>query len=156
MISIKITGINEVYGKAKNFRENGREAINSALRAMLEYYRGVIVRKAPVRTGNLRRSFFTEFSDLKVSLFSNTKYGDFVHEGTRAHTIRIVRKKVLATRLSKAPNWRGAKSGGYAIFGKEVQHPGTKANPFVETAIKENEERGLDIFRKIMLRILDL
>ena len=68
----------------------------------------------------------------KIDSFSisvgNTKlapYAKFVYFGTRPHVIKPKKMKALANK----------KSG--QIFGKRVNHPGTKANPYLEKAFSE-------------------
>lgn len=52
-------------------------------------------------------------------------YAHFVEYGTKPHVIRAVRAHVLAnTRTGQ-------------VFGKEVHHPGTKAQPFLRPALDD-------------------
>jgi hypothetical protein len=62
----------------------------------------------------------------KGEVVAGAKYAAAVHDGTVPHIIRAVRKKVLADR-------RAGK-----IFGKVVQHPGTRPQPFMAEAVQKN------------------
>lgn len=84
----------------------------------------------PYKTGNLKTDI--QVFDERIDSFSisvgNTKlapYAKFVYFGTRPHVIKPKKMKVLANK----------KSG--QIFGKSVNHPGTKANPYLEKAFSE-------------------
>lgn len=81
-------------------------------------------RESPVKTGNLRRSITSrvERGGDRGVVGTNAKYARAVHEGTRARTIRPVRKRALF--------WRGAR---HPV--KSVRHPGSRANPFLERAL---------------------
>lgn len=80
--------------------------------------------------GNLKKDI--QVFDDRIDSFSisvgNTKlvpYAKFVYFGTRPHVIKPKKMKALANK----------KSG--QIFGKSVNHPGTKANPYIEKAFSE-------------------
>lgn len=62
----------------------------------------------------------------KIGPDSDHWYAAFTEFGAKRHTIKVKNKKVL--------------SDGTAIFGKEVDHPGVQAKPFLRPAFDENEE----------------
>lgn len=90
---------------------------------------------APVRTGKLRSSVRmdrrassgryaaagTPISQYEIS--ANTPYAGYVIFGTRPHVIRVKRARVL--------------TDGKTFFGRQVRHPGTKANNFLQKALDE-------------------
>src|SRR5882724_10945514 len=82
--------------------------------------RGVI----PWRTGFLLHSFQFRSEHLLARWFPTAKYALFVHDGTRPHLIKASPGKVLA-------------DGRGGFFGKIVNHPGTRANPFMPAIIRE-------------------
>lgn len=73
----------------------------------------------PWKTGNLLQSFRFSTQRLVARYFPTARYAIWVHEGTRPHKI---------TAKGRALAWEGA---GGMMFAKSVQHPGTKANPFM-------------------------
>ena len=78
---------------------------------------------APYKTGNLKRDIKVISYSHKKAIVGNTKlapYAKFVHFGTKPHIIKAKNKKVLAAKGK--------------IFGKKVNHPGTKASPYLENA----------------------
>lgn len=84
--------------------------------------------KAPKRTGALASSIEVRFEGpLKATIGPTAKYAPFVVYGTRPHPI-YPRKPggVLVFQ-----------SHGETVFTKKVNHPGTKANPFMHDATEE-------------------
>jgi hypothetical protein len=57
-------------------------------------------------------------------------YGPYVHEGTRAHRIAPVKRKML----------RFVSRGGSFVFRREVFHPGTKPDKFLYQAAQETQK----------------
>lgn len=105
-------------------------------------------REAPVNKqkggGNLRQSIRSRMrTPLTGEVEVGAKYGIFVHEGTRPHIIRAKSAKVLANRR------------GGMFFGKTVRHPGTKANKFMDRAIKASESQINREFDNAMGKALD-
>ena len=57
----------------------------------------------------------------------------FIDKGTKAHPIPkspLPKGRVLATRIEYTKGYGDNVSGDWVYFGKQVQHPGTKAQPF--------------------------
>ncbi|MBR8466347.1 HK97 gp10 family phage protein [Campylobacter sp. faydin G-140] len=108
--------------------------------------RAAAKRHAPLKTGNLKKDiqvFDDKIQRLQISV-GNTKlapYAKFVYFGTKPHIIKPKKTKALATPLKKIKGWSGKvsthDSTQYAIFGKAVKHPGTKANPYLHKAFSE-------------------
>lgn len=86
---------------------------------------------APVDTGRLRanirverRSFFGLRS--RWTIGSDVEYAPMVHDGTRPHIIRPKNAKALRFRV-----------GGRIVYARVVRHPGTRARPFLDRALRE-------------------
>jgi hypothetical protein len=83
----------------------------------------------PVRTGHLGRSIredpqvFTGPFRVTGGVTAHAKYAAAVHEGTRPHVIRPRTAKVLSF------VWRGER-----VAFRRVNHPGTRARPFLRNA----------------------
>lgn len=91
-------------------------------------------REAPVDTGTLRRSIGTSHPNMgTVCLTAGVKYWVNVQYGTSAHTITPKNKKLLA--------WQGEDKKMH--FAPKVNHPGTKANPFVTRTVKKVKGKRL-------------
>lgn len=86
---------------------------------------------APVDTGRLRASIRIEsrrtFTLRTVyTIGSDVFYAPYVNDGTRPHLIRPKTKQALKFTI-----------GGRTVFAKVVHHPGTRANPFLDRALRE-------------------
>lgn len=118
---IPLSGLFQRAGR-REARKIGREIVREA-KAL-----------APVKTGRLRASIHMNDPRpvgrwrVEARVTAGAPYSKFVHEGTAAHVIRARNAQVLAFRWDKM--------GGRTVFFKSVQHPGTKANPFLATAAR--------------------
>jgi HK97 gp10 family phage protein len=101
-------------------------------------------RECPVDTGRLRGSITTNITGkLSGETGTNISYAEAVEYGTRPHTIKPKNKQAL--------HW---KEGNTDFFAKEVHHPGTKAQPFFEPAVKKNEDKLDKELDKLIERLL--
>jgi len=91
--------------------------------------------EAPVKTSRLRTGIRSRIDPFRGMIESTVKYGVFVHEGTKPHVIRPVSKKALY--------WKGA---SHPV--RSVQHPGTKANPFMKRGAEESEGKVQEMFQR--------
>jgi len=111
-----------------------RTMTNASRQELREASRQVVNRAkvlAPVRTGRLRSSIRAEpprFFSLRgmVKVGSDLEYAGFVNDGTRPHVIRPRRAKALRFTV-----------GGRVVFAKVVNHPGQRAQPFLDRALRE-------------------
>ena len=82
--------------------------------------------KVPVKTGNLRTSLGVKVESSRVIIGPDERqapYGGYVEFGTGPHVIRPKSKKVLSFVVN-----------GKRVFATKVNHPGTKAQPYVRPA----------------------
>lgn len=109
--------------------------ITNASRAELrEAARQVVNRAkvlAPVDTGRLRASIRADPPRIfslrgSVTVGSDVEYAAMVNDGTRPHVIRPRNARVLRFRV-----------GGQVVFARVVNHPGTRARPFLDRALRE-------------------
>jgi len=95
-----------------------------------------------VKSGNLIRGIQSSIfnNGLTGEVTSKASYSEAVENGTRPHGISIRNKRVLAGPYRGRPTgWnvsKGSRAMGFATYGKKVQHPGTKARPFMYPAFK--------------------
>ncbi len=91
---------------------------------------------APIVSGNLKKDIQVKKVSAALVEIGNTQrasYAKWVHGGTKPYVIKPKNKKALANK----------KAG--LFFGKKVNHPGIKANPYLEKALNEYVSgRGLD------------
>jgi len=89
--------------------------------------------RAPFKTGFLSRSFYNTLSTDNDSIrFTLPEYAKYIEFGTKSHIIKPKNKKALF--------WKGA---AYPV--KQVNHPGTKPNPFIRTTLHQDMD---DIIKK--------
>lgn len=102
---------------------------------------------APVKLGTLRRSITKDVQGaggtVRGIVGTNLPYAKFVHEGTAPHVIVPVSAKALF--------WPGAR---HPV--KRVNHPGTRANPFLKKALQQQRGNVLQLWnRRLVQRIAD-
>lgn len=112
-----------------------RRAIRGASLSELERTGQRVVNRAkilcPVDTGRLRASIRGQARRTwtlrpMFTVGTNVDYAEMVHDGTRPHVIRPTRKQALKFTI-----------GGQVVFAKVVHHPGTRARPFLDRALRE-------------------
>lgn len=121
--------------------------ISKAIQKSLITVHNQALKEAPVGKmggGNLRQKIQPPkmTSRLRGEIVSKAPYTIFVTEKTNPHIIRIKNKKVLANK----------RTGQF--FGKEVHHPGTRANPFLMRAVKNSEAKTKQYFKVASLNII--
>lgn len=91
-----------------------------------------LTKNKSVDTGHLRRGISTDIKGLGATIHtSNIKYAPGVEYGTKAHIIKAKNKKALY--------WKGAK---HPV--KKVNHPGSKAKPFLIPAFEKEKDQFLE------------
>ena len=89
-------------------------------------------------TGHLRRGISTYTRGLKATIHtSNIKYAPGVEYGTKAHIIKPKNKRFLY--------WKGAK---HPV--KQVNHPGSKAKPFLIPAFNQEKDQFLEKLKEVI------
>lgn len=112
---------------SRTIRGASRNELDAAARQVLN--RAKVL--APVDTGRLRASIRIESRRTLTlrtiyTIGSDVFYAPYVNDGTRPHQIRPKTKKALKFRV-----------GGRTVFAAVVNHPGTRANPFLDRALRE-------------------
>jgi hypothetical protein len=79
------------------------------------------------RSGEMARSLRSRTAPREVEWHYGAPQALFLEEGTRPHVIRPKKAKAL--------RWMGPNG---PIFARSVRHPGTKAQPHLEPAIRDN------------------
>jgi len=123
-LSVKITNSAQLQAMFRRAPGVVTSELNRAVPKAAHLVERGAKRRVPVRTGRLRSSIKTFTRPLMATIRPLVKYADFVHDGTRAHTIRPKKARALAF-----------KKGGKMIFARGVRHPGTKAQPFMANAV---------------------
>ena len=139
-LRIEIHWADEVTKKlSKLWKEDLKSARNKRLTQSAILLQWASKKETPVDNWILRKSIkYAVHNDYAV-VYSNLFYAPFVHEWTRPHLIRPVKKKSLF-RIDE--NWEH--------FAKLVHHPGSKENPFFTRAVDQNKSRILQMFYNII------
>ena len=91
-----------------------------------------------VKTGHLRRSISVDMGNLEATIHtSNVKYAVMVEKGTKAHIIKPKSKKALY--------WKGA---SHPV--KQVNHPGSKAKPYLIPAFEKEVPYFVDKLKDVV------
>lgn len=136
MNGVTVTGATQLEARLRAVQQVGTRGLMQKL-----VLRSVAEAKllAPHKTGNLRRTILpgavtTTMGEVKAT----ANYAGYVEHGTRPHTITPNARKALrwaasgaAVRLTGRPTKAAQRAGGAYVFAKRVNHPGTKAHPFL-------------------------
>ena len=113
---------------AEAMRESAKDSDITTQNVLIHsanYIKADMEARVPVRTGTLRQSIEVKVSHDKVVIGPNTDYAAYVEFGTKPHTIYPKNKKALVFVVN-----------GNKVFAKKVNHPGTKAQPYVRPAFE--------------------
>ena len=136
MIKINVDEIDkfavELIELSEKSRDNVQKAVKkSAFNIEANAKKNLAANKSVV-TGHLRRSIATKMGDLEATIHtSNVKYAVIVEKGSKAHVIRPKNKKALY--------WKGAT---HPV--KQVNHPGSKAKPYLEPAFESEKDKFIE------------
>jgi hypothetical protein len=141
---IKIENLKELQAAFKKAPDKVGKELESATKKAGKDILGIEKEEVPVRTGQLRRSITLSYRPISASIYPAVKYALPVHEGSRPHVILPVRKQVLAF-----------KKGGKMVFTRRVNHPGSKANKFVERTVARAQGGVTRLFETALENIIN-
>lgn len=85
--------------------------------------------EAPTRTHELQRSIGSQYHGGGTwTVTASSAHAKYVHEGTKPHLIKPVRRRMLRFFWDKV---------GAVVYLRQVNHPGNKANPFLTRAMHQ-------------------
>ena len=97
-----------------------------------------LTKNKSINTGHLRMGIATDIGNMEVTVHtSNIKYAPMVEYGTRSHIIKPKNKKALY--------WKGA-----AHPVKKVNHPGSKAKPYLIPAFEKEMPYFIDKLKEVI------
>jgi HK97 gp10 family phage protein len=147
-IIVKIEGLSEIQRAIRMAPAMTTKEVSKAIQKSIFTVQSNAIKEAPANKqvgqgARLKGSFRAQMTSvLRGEVTSNAPYAIFVHEGTRPHPIAVVNKKVLANkRLGQ-------------FFGKRVQHPGTRPNPFMMRAIERSKSKMNEFFKTAMINVV--
>ena len=122
----------ELIELSEKSRDNVQKAVKKSAFNIESQAKKNLASNKSVVTGHLRRSIATQMGDLEATIHtSNVKYAVIVEKGSKAHVIRPKNKKALY--------WKGAKRPV-----KLVNHPGSKAKPYLEPAFESEKDKFIE------------
>ncbi|GIW70324.1 MAG: hypothetical protein KatS3mg101_1071 [Patescibacteria group bacterium] len=140
-IVVEIQNLKELQRALRDYQKISEPILQKAVVASQAVFAKYTLKNDPVpyRTGFLLQSFRFATGRLIAKWFPTVHYAIYVHEGTRPHEIYPKNKKALY--------WEGAE---HPV--KRVNHPGTKANPFMEKIAK----KATPDINKLFIQALDI
>ena len=122
----------ELIKLSEESRDNAQKAVKKSAFNIEANAKKNLASNKSVVTGHLRRSIATKMGDLEATIHtSNVKYAVIVEKGSKAHVIRPKNKKALY--------WKGASRPV-----KMVNHPGSKAKPFLIPAFEQEKDKFVE------------
>ncbi len=160
-LGVKLNGSQEVISALRKLSGETEKQLKDVTKTALQNIRSTAARTVPVDTGRLRSSLETKLllGGLGGSVETRVDYASDVEFGTKPHKIEAKNGKALrfvaqaGSRLtdkkalfvsSKTGRLITTKANARAIFVKSVNHPGTKAKPFLRPAFKQWKQWYLD------------
>ena len=128
----------ELIKLSEESKDNVQKAVKKSAFNIESQAKKNLASNKSVVTGHLRRSIATKIGDMEVTVHtSNVKYARGVEEGTRSHIIRPKNKKALY--------WKGAK---HPV--KQVNHPGSKAKPYLIPAFNSEKDKIIEDLKEVI------
>lgn len=151
MDSIKIEippkELREAMADLQHYEETVSKNIQGAV-ARSTFRVGAGARKrVPVSNGKLRQSITEKVGKMQGVIAVNADYAGAVEFGSKAHIIRPRRKKALA--FKPGAGFKFWDESGRVVV-KFVKHPGTKAQPYLRPAMKEEAPNFALTIKKII------
>ena len=146
-MSVTVKGIPQLRSRFEAIKPNPGLMRDLALAATAEQKK-----RAPVATGNLRRSIgIGSVTSTFAETVATAAYAVYVETGTKAHEIVPRNRKALRFAVGGNKTLSGRpRSGASVVFAKRVRHPGTRAKPFMVPGAKAAvEEVG---FREVIVK----
>lgn len=142
IIEIKINNLPQIKEAFNKAPANMMVNLNKAIKQTVFFIQAQAMRNAPVKTGRLRASAYSTFSPLIGETGFTAKYAAWVHDGTSPYTIYPNAKKALF--------WAGA---SHPV--KRVNHPGIRANPFLQRAVDDSQSQVDNFFETAVQDVLN-
>lgn len=165
-ITIESSELNKFFNQMKKFSEKKQAEIKKEVTRTTYAIEGEAKLNAPVDRGLLRNRITATIKSNEITgrVEVKSNYGVFVHEGTKPHLIQPRNKKFLAwlpvvgmsikskrrLYMTSGGKVTQSKKKGMWVFAKLVNHPGTKANPFLRKAVDKENKTYINNLTKIL------
>jgi HK97 gp10 family phage protein len=124
-IDFELKGLEALINNIKDYEINKKTDVSNIVKDTALKIQANAKQRTPVKSGTLKRSIGVDIApdEMSAEIGTNEEYAPHVEFGTSPHTITVNQANVL--------------SDGKQIYGKEVKHPGTKAQPFLFPAYEQ-------------------
>ena len=146
-MTIEIPGLNAMVNAFNKAQVEMPNYLKNAMSNSVSKVRTDAQSTVPVRTGMLKKSIQQTVQDSPLigKVIVGQPYGKYIEYGTKPHTIVPKNASVLAFPI-----------GGSMVFATSVNHPGTKAKPFMTPAIEKNRTYIMDQFNRAMQSVVNI
>lgn len=158
LFEIKIENLSQLTKALRNYPAIAAPVLQRAIEGTGFVFQKNTLKNDPVpwRTGNLLQSFRFRSSPGEARWSPTANYASFVEFGTRPHVIMPRRRKMLrwtvgsttgryVTSRSGRQRYQGGQSGSY-VFAQRVNHPGTRAQPFMGKIVERSNPEVTRLF----------
>ncbi len=146
---VEIKGAKELISAMRKYPRIAEPILQRAIDATSAIFGKHTLRNNPVpwRSGNLLQSFRFTRGRLQAKWFPTASYAGGVELGTRPHMIYPVKGSALKWQSGGSAGYVTAASGrryyrkqeGSTRFAKQVRHPGTKPQPFMQRIVERSQ-----------------
>lgn len=139
-VSINIEGVKQTGKELDKFNDNIKRGLKREIAAVTNNVRNEAVGKAPVHTGNLRRSITVVLNKLSGSVQANAPYAYDVEFGQKPGKWPVVSDLMFWVRKKINPGKKRLNSVTFLV-GKKIFKQGTDPQPYFYDAVKRHENR---------------
>jgi HK97 gp10 family phage protein len=131
-IDVRLRGLERAIRSIQDYEVAKKEVVKNIIKDTALQIQANAKQRTPVDTGNLKRSISVDIAadELSAKIFTDVEYAASVEFGSAPHKIEVKNASVL--------------SDGSNFLGKEVNHPGTPAQPFLFPAYEEEKNEYID------------
>ncbi|ANC77178.1 hypothetical protein ABE65_010340 [Fictibacillus phosphorivorans] len=124
-IDFELKGLEALINNIKDYEINKKTDVSNIVKDTALKIQANAKQRTPVKSGTLKRSIGIDLApdEMSAEIGTNEEYAPHVEFGTAPRTISTKDSSTL--------------SDGKQIYGKEVKHPGTKAQPFLFPAYEQ-------------------
>lgn len=132
-LTFKLDGLKEFEKSVKSYEIRKKNQIKDLVSETITNAESFAISKTPtgkVNGGNLKSSWFVNYfnAGLTGELSNSAEYAYWVEYGTSPHTIRPKNSRLLVFEGDNG-----------MVFTRQVNHPGTKAQPMLSPAMQKAE-----------------
>jgi hypothetical protein len=146
-VTLNDASLQGVLGKIKKYSRDvkidvNKEVLSSALRVTADAKMN-IYRNRSIKTSNLWKNITYRHIPSKygAEVYTRVFYAEYVEEGTKPHVIKVKNAKALHFKV-----------GGKDVFVKKVNHPGTRAKPFMQPAADKERPIYIENLKRVLTK----